>query len=382
MGPHSDPHRSITLNLSALQKLDIAIVRLYNHWIENAPVQYVEDGFFPSRVPVAVTSRFGQNQQFADTQDLRQEERLNWSRDCDYSRIRYLTVALASHLRYFPFFYIHLSTTGHLYSSRVREVHSWKSRNVDEIIRFYPNGVYTSPDLNNRDLITWEDLRQLPIVDTNGFTIDIYCDKGFQVPRVIPRHSRDTHPHGVLIDLRTIKQLFENTSDDDQDLGFIHDKPVNIYTYPQAGLRIAGHFQAAAVMSNFNKFITSINNDLRNVLQNADGDISMDNTSDSNVLHGISSQAYNTVMHSTRGTSAQHHDVQMGFITAALAGSWATTSSAEKSAYFYRQLCSHRLPHTSFAEKIKNDQINRDLRLENVYYINVQAMKNHDKNGM
>jgi hypothetical protein len=100
---YSDEHRRINLNFATLKNLDQAIVNLYEDWIENATDQYTEDSFFPTRRPVAVTSRFGQNQKLADTQELRIEERGNWARECDYKRIRFLTIALATHLRLIVF---------------------------------------------------------------------------------------------------------------------------------------------------------------------------------------------------------------------------------------------------------------------------------------
>ena len=100
---YSDEHRRINLNLATLKDLDNAIVESYENWIEEAPVSYKQDNFFPARRPVAVTSRFGQNQQLADTEPLRVEERSNWARECDYTRIRFITIALATHLRYLVF---------------------------------------------------------------------------------------------------------------------------------------------------------------------------------------------------------------------------------------------------------------------------------------
>jgi hypothetical protein len=94
-----DSDRRINLNLSSMKALDSAIVRWYQEWVANAPPDYINDDFFPSRIPVAVTSRFGQNQQLSKTHEDREEERLNWARDRDYSRIRYVTLALATHIR-------------------------------------------------------------------------------------------------------------------------------------------------------------------------------------------------------------------------------------------------------------------------------------------
>jgi len=67
---YSDDRRRLNLNLATLKRLDDAIVSFYEDWIENATPQYTEDGFFLSRRPVAVTSRFGQNQKLADTEEL------------------------------------------------------------------------------------------------------------------------------------------------------------------------------------------------------------------------------------------------------------------------------------------------------------------------
>jgi hypothetical protein len=82
-----------------MKRLDQEIINSYTQWIEAAPAAYKSDDMFPSRIPVAITSRFGQNQELASSVELRDEERFNWARDRDYSRIRYLTLALATHVR-------------------------------------------------------------------------------------------------------------------------------------------------------------------------------------------------------------------------------------------------------------------------------------------
>jgi hypothetical protein len=99
------------------------------------------------------------------------------------------------------------------------------------------------------------------------------------------------------------------------------------------------------------------------------------------VVYGIASQGYNSVMHSTRGHSAQHHDAQLGIITATLAGSWASGDKSYNHAASLREKCRHQLPHKAFEKKIKNDKITRDLRLENVYYINVKRLRRDEQNG-
>ena len=370
---YSDEHRRINLNLATLKDLDNAIVESYENWIEEAPVSYKQDNFFPARRPVAVTSRFGQNQQLADTEPLRVEERSNWARECDYTRIRFITIALATHLRYFVFISHHFIHT--ILFHRVRVVNSWRDRDVNQIIQYHPDGVFTSFDPVDRRRILWNELTNMDILDAAGSEIPIYCGKGFTVPRRIPRFSRNTLPHGVLMDLRSVKDLFQTPWEDDIDLGLDdEDSPdITCYTYPQAGLKVAGHFQAAGLMKKFSPFVKAVNQDL------IDDD---DDLTSPPIVSGIACQGYNAVMHSTRGNSAQHHDAQLGLITGALAGSWAKGGPAERTAHRLSERCSRKLPHASFAEKIQNDLILRDLRLENVFYIDVQALKPHHQHGM
>jgi hypothetical protein len=216
-------------------------------------------------------------------------------------------------------------------------------------------------------------------MDDTGAEIPIYCDKGFIVPRRIARYSRNTLPHGVLMDLRTVNELFETPWDEDYDMDLDDTDLVKCYTYPQAGLKIAGHFQAYGLMKKFSRFIDEVNDDLNN-LAVEEGDDQLDHAY-GRVVQGVACQGYNAVMHSTRGDSAQHHDAQLGMITGALAGSWASTPSTERIAQRLQERCSWQLPHESFTEKIENDQISRDLRLENVYFINVQELHERHKNA-
>ena len=103
MSLYREPGRALYLNLQTMKRLDRMIVRSYADWIADAPQEYQDEELFTNGVPVAITSRFGQNQELARTLDLHQEEQDNWARDRDYTRIRYLTIALASHIRYAPF---------------------------------------------------------------------------------------------------------------------------------------------------------------------------------------------------------------------------------------------------------------------------------------
>lgn len=99
------------------------------------------------------------------------------------------------------------------------------------------------------------------------------------------------------------------------------------------------------------------------------------------IIHGISSQGYNAVTHSTRGKSAQHHEVQLGLVTGALAGAWATGTKNRRTADNLDLGCSRQMPHEAFAEKIENPGISRDLRMENVYWIDIGALQKENQDG-
>ena len=83
------------MNLRALQRLDDEIRKGYGSWVMRAPDEYKADKFFLDRVPVIITSRYGQNQQLGHQPE---DEVENWKRDREWSKIRFVTVALATHL--------------------------------------------------------------------------------------------------------------------------------------------------------------------------------------------------------------------------------------------------------------------------------------------
>ena len=81
-----------------MKDLDKAIVDDYIDWVRSAPPEYRNDLFLEDRYPVVITSRYGQNQEIGVHIDDMEEEGLNWYRDRQFSRIRYMSVAIAVHL--------------------------------------------------------------------------------------------------------------------------------------------------------------------------------------------------------------------------------------------------------------------------------------------
>jgi len=93
-----DRDRDIRLDLRNLRLLNWLMKTQYAGWVSNAPREWRKDGFLVERVPVVVTSRYGHNQQMEDSSENMDEEADNWFRDRDWTTVRFLTVAVASHL--------------------------------------------------------------------------------------------------------------------------------------------------------------------------------------------------------------------------------------------------------------------------------------------
>jgi hypothetical protein len=73
-------------------------VRGFDDWVDGAPDLWKVDGFLTENSPIVVTSCFGQNAAIA-LRGNRLEEAAAWDRDRDYSKIAFLTVAIATSIK-------------------------------------------------------------------------------------------------------------------------------------------------------------------------------------------------------------------------------------------------------------------------------------------
>ena len=87
------------MSLNQVKRLNTQIKQSYQNWISDAPEEYLSDMWFRSRIPVAVTSRYGQNQPIGLETMNDDEESYTWDTLRDWSRLKYVTVAVATHLR-------------------------------------------------------------------------------------------------------------------------------------------------------------------------------------------------------------------------------------------------------------------------------------------
>lgn len=73
----------------------------YDDFVANAPPSWLKDGWLQQHIPISVACRYGQNQPIASTDRhaLRVEAR-NWNLERDYTNIRYMSMAIATHISY------------------------------------------------------------------------------------------------------------------------------------------------------------------------------------------------------------------------------------------------------------------------------------------
>ena len=89
----TDP--TIRLNLEDVKSLDEAMVEGYEEWVEKAPSKWQADGLFKYNAPIVLTSRFGQDTAIA-IPDNEEEEGDSWQKERDFSKVAFLTFALAT----------------------------------------------------------------------------------------------------------------------------------------------------------------------------------------------------------------------------------------------------------------------------------------------
>ena len=89
----------IRLNLENVRSLDDLLVAGFRGWVNRAPAHWKADGFLMDNSPIIVTSCFGQNAAIALKGNERREAAA-WDRDRDYSKIAFITVAIATSIKY------------------------------------------------------------------------------------------------------------------------------------------------------------------------------------------------------------------------------------------------------------------------------------------
>ncbi|KAH7917232.1 hypothetical protein BV22DRAFT_1135578 [Leucogyrophana mollusca] len=385
LGGHGDLHHKLELRGSDLRTLHQAIKERYEHWVRRAPPQWKEDGFLVHNVPISIAMRYGQNQQIAVKANF-DAERNAFQQDRKYSCIKTISMALATHVSAIP-------------------VVRWVPIPPEEI-RIRVGEVYDSPDPLIREEV---DLDTFQLLDQHGHEVNIYGEDGFRIPRQSPRCAAGVTPCGILMDLNNLHELFSSdeddfpepptvpNDDDDSDGENINidvvKVPVNkvpFNIYPQAYLHQYGHYQAHGIFNIFKPILAEINNSLRRDpgQRNQEEEDADDADEVEDILgHGSApivnatwSQGYNQLSHHVR-TTAKFHDVQLGTITSALAGTYATTDRNRRRATNQARKCEDNLPHNRYADKVGGVALPQSFRFETVIDINMSRMDVHDRCG-
>ncbi|KAI5995892.1 hypothetical protein EDD15DRAFT_2195367 [Pisolithus albus] len=350
--------RTINLRLPDLRRLHQGFRTSWHAWVAAAPHSWKQDTFLTQNSPVGITLRYGQNQPVMVTRSL-DADRLNWDRDRNYSNIRQVSFSLATHISYL-------------------DVHHWRTIPEESITRVNPV-LYDKPDDDPSRLPV--DLHDLPLLDDDGFEINIYNEAGYRVPRRSPS-TFDTC--GALLDLRRVHELYQG---DEDAYGHVQNE-VPYTVYPLAFTGNLGNVKASGIMPKFAGRVAQIDKGISRHREDVDTpELEYDPDDDhlplhrrSPALHGISSQIYNSLSHRVR-TEAKFHVVQLGMVTSALAGTTATTVSGRRHWNRRVEFCDHGLPHLRYAEKVSGDGQPQTLRFENTYVLDVSKLRPEFRNG-
>lgn len=98
------------------------------------------------------------------------------------------------------------------------------------------------------------------------------------------------------------------------------------------------------------------------------------------LVHAICSQIYNAISHRLRD-AAKFHEVQLGLVTAALAGATAASLPSQHKWERNRDRCRGDLPHVRCAQKIAGGGQPQCMRFENTYRVDVGQLAEQKRHG-
>ncbi|KAH8978979.1 hypothetical protein EDB83DRAFT_2537418 [Lactarius deliciosus] len=357
---------AIRLNFEDVRELDSLISNGYTNWVNNAPDTWTADGFLNRHSPIVVTSRFGQNAAIA-TPGNEEYEAESWNSERDYSKIAFLTFALATSIECF-------------------HIHEWEDIPVETLIDDHGDSFYDKQDRRTRRQVK---LESYPMLDEDGDEVPVFKRDGRRIIRRRALIDEDEPDCGVLMNLENIHSLFNPdrgySADEDEFFGSDSTEidAINVDVYPLGFLRTAGNVQASGIPACFYPAIAEINKSVRkdpHQTRNSDSESSQEDLYSPPLAHPspvkpVSSQFYNYISHRV-ATRAGKLDSQQGTVTAALAGAFAQTDKDKDTAQKKQAYCDRGLPSNRFSKRISN---RRDCptccRAELVYSVDVQSLR-------
>jgi hypothetical protein len=93
-------HAAYSFKLHEIRQLNDIMEDTYDEWVANAPSGFFKNSFFRDSKPIIISCVVGQNQPICspDIDSIRLEKRM-WAEDRDYSKIKYFSLAIASHTK-------------------------------------------------------------------------------------------------------------------------------------------------------------------------------------------------------------------------------------------------------------------------------------------
>ncbi|TFK71093.1 hypothetical protein BDN72DRAFT_937466 [Pluteus cervinus] len=351
-----------SMSYTASRALHRTIKRGWHNWVRNAPESWTSDGWLFQHDIISVIHQCGQNQQILESAETLDTEREHWRNLFDFKQLRYLTVALATHVQ-------------------AHEVTEWEARDT-ALVMGEDDHLYDSPDQDLRQVV---DLQDLPLYDEHGQENRVYTVEGRYRPRIRAHNFDGSAPAcGLLLDLTTFPRLMVGSS---------HSQTQNtsgskVTAYPQAFMKGYGHVQARGTLPQFQPILDEIHTGLGKPVAHApesdndDADSTEEGpTRKRRVVEPIAFQSYTVLMHRTRH-SAKLHDVQQGKITSALSGAYANNPQAKRKWKANVDACKNALPHHRFSSRVTLEQVPRAIRNETVLAIYLEEMEDDVVDGV
>ncbi|KAI0683652.1 hypothetical protein BC835DRAFT_1310967 [Cytidiella melzeri] len=342
---------NVVLGYRDLRKLHRRIQERFDSWLLQAP-----DSWKTSFKAAAC----GQNWHFhTNIPDANSE--FAWCGDRDFSEIRFMSVAFATELA-------------------IYRCENFQPIPIDDLIelQMYANDqpIYDHWDPELREQVN---LEHFPLYhEATGDEIPVYRTDGTRLHRHSFNIIHDEDPCPSLFNLRTVNEFLQGfAGEDDMDVdNNLAPTAAGIQFFPQAFLGSVGHYQAEKLPVPFYPILRRISrtiglNNNNNNNNNFDNDAPL-----AQPVIGCSSQAYNTAFHRIRFRTSSH-DAQLAQVTAFGAAPFATsTKEKEKSAKLTQRLEDYGLPFTRLKAKLADAALNTNIRLENVYHVDLAAI--HD----
>lgn len=255
----------------------------------------------------------------------------------------------------------------------------WDDETVEETLAAYPDQVFYD---------NWEaprhpvDLEDYPVLTTSDPPVEnvVYLEDGTRVRRHRLRGEETNETCGMMINLATIAEFFDNAIhtiddlDDDELNAPAENCPSgDLHLYPQAFLGNKGHYQAGRLPTCFRRVIRRINTVV--VAQDEE-----EGQPANYPITGGTCQAYNTVMHRLR-TRTSLHDVQLAEQTAFAACALAGPSEKQKYEALRVKLSEKGLAFTRLEDRLESDGVSKALRMENNYDIDLKLLRNESCNA-